>query len=165
MGDYTLSEVILRNLKIEDIVTIYQHIHSEYMEKYYSNNLEEQQGIYEKWYKYMIVSPGYRPYFFDLEKDDKSKDFLAFINYELKNNRAIVNIYINKKYRGLDYGKLLLKMSMDKLKKDTKKIKFIVAYILEENLISQKTFLGAGFNFKKIEKNNKIRYKLYRRYL
>ncbi|MBS9775581.1 MAG: GNAT family N-acetyltransferase [Fusobacterium sp.] len=156
-----MNEISLRNLEKKDIRIIYEHIHLSYVKKYFSENLEEQWNIYKKWYEYMIEAPQYKLYFFE----NKDKDFISFINYEIKNNRAIVNIYINQKYRAQNYGKYLLDMSMEKLKEDTKNIKYVVAYILEENLISQKLFLKANFNFKKIERYNKIKYKLYRRYL
>lgn len=160
-----MEEISLRKLKIEDIEILYKHIHSKYVEKYFSNNLEEQENIYKKWYEYIVEAPQYKTYFFEIELENSNREFLAFINYEMKNNKAIVNIYVNKKYRGKNYGKILLDMSIDKLKKEIKNTKFIVAYILEENLVSQKLFTKANFYFKKIERYNKIKYKLYRRYL
>ncbi len=154
------SKINLRNLENEDIEIIYNHLHLSYVKKYFTDKLDEQWKIYKKWYEYMIEAPQYRLYFFE----DTNK-FIGFVSYELKNNKAIVNIYINKDYRGKKYAKILLKMSIDKLKKDTRNIKFIVAYILEENVVSQKTFLGIGFNLKKVERYNKIKYKMYKKYL
>jgi len=130
-------------MKEEDIEIIYQNLHLDFVNKHFKNK-KQQQKIHKnhnEWYKTHISSFDYSIYIFE---DDKN-NFVAMTSYEILTDTAKVNIYLNKDYRNKKYSQEILSESISKFLSENKNIKFLQAYILEENIASKKLFENLGF--------------------
>ena len=90
---------------------------------------------------------------------------MALTSYEILANVAKVNIYLNKDYRNKKYSQEILSESINKFLIDYKNIKYLQAYILEENIASKKIFENLGFiyNNEKEICNDGLEYLVYKR--
>ena len=140
-----LSRFKLRNMREDDIEIIYKNLHLDFVNKYFKNK-RQQQKIYKnhnEWYKIHISSFDYSIYIFE----DEENNFVALTSYEILANVAKVNIYLNKDYRNKKYSQEILSESINKFLIDYKNIKYLQAYILEENIASKKIFENLGFKY------------------
>ena len=130
-------------MREEDIEIIYKNLHLDFVNKYFKNK-KQQQKIYKnhnEWYKTHISSFDYSIYIFE----DEENNFVAMTSYEILTDTAKVNIYLNKDYRNKKYSQEILSESINKFLSENKNIKFLQAYILEENIASKKLFENLGF--------------------
>ena len=130
-------------MKEDDIEIIYKNLHFDFVNKYFKNR-KQQQKIHKnhnEWYKTHISSFDYSIYIFE----DEENNFVALTSYEILANVAKVNIYLNKDYRNKKYSQEILSESINKFLIDYKNIKYLQAYILEENIASKKIFENLGF--------------------
>ena len=138
-------------MREDDIEIIYKNLHLDFVNKYFKNKKQQQKihRNHNEWYKTHISSFDYSIYVFE---DDKN-NFVAMTSYEILTDTAKVNIYLNKDYRNKKYSQEILSESINKFLIDYKNIKYLQAYILEENIASKKIFENLGFiysNEKKI---------------
>ncbi len=130
-------------MREEDIEIIYKNLHLDFVNKYFKNK-KQQQKIHKnhnEWYKTHISSFDYSIYIFE----DEENNFVAMTSYEILTDTAKVNIYLNKDYRNKKYSQEILSESISKFLSENKNIKFLQAYILEENIASKKLFENLGF--------------------
>ena len=130
-------------MREEDIEIIYKNLHLDFVNKYFKNK-KQQQKIHKnhnEWYKTHISSFDYSIYIFE----DEENNFVAMTSYEILTDTAKVNIYLNKNYRNKKYSQEILSESINKFLSENKNIKFLQAYILEENIASKKLFENLGF--------------------
>jgi len=158
-----LSKFKIRNMKEDDIEIIYKNLHFDFVNKYFKNR-KQQQKIHKnhnEWYKTHISSFDYSIYIFE----DEENNFVALTSYEILANVAKVNIYLNKDYRNKKYSQEILSESINKFLIDYKNIKYLQAYILEENIASKKIFENLGFiyNNEKEICNDGLEYLVYKR--
>ena len=158
-----LSKFKIRNMKEDDIEIIYKNLHLDFVNKYFKNR-KQQQKIHKnhnEWYKTHISSFDYSIYIFE----DEENNFVALTSYEILANVAKVNIYLNKDYRNKKYSQEILSESINKFLIDYKNIKYLQAYILEENIASKKIFENLGFiyNNEKEICNDGLEYLVYKR--
>ena len=150
-------------MREDDIEIIYKNLHFDFVNKYFKNK-KQQQKIHKnhnKWYKIHISSFDYSIYIFE----DQENNFVAMTSYEILTDTAKVNIYLNKDYRNRRYSQEVLSESINKFLSDNKNIKYLQAYILEENIASKKLFENLGFiynNEKKIY-NDGLEYLIYKK--
>ncbi|ALQ38595.1 GNAT family N-acetyltransferase [Fusobacterium hwasookii] len=138
-----MSRFKIRNMREEDIEIIYKNLHLDFVNKYFKNK-KQQQKIHKnhnEWYKTHISSFDYSIYIFE----DEENNFVAMTSYEILTDTAKVNIYLNKDYRNKKYSQEILSESISKFLSENKNIKFLQAYILEENIASKKLFENLGF--------------------
>ena len=138
-------------MREDDIEIIYKNLHLDFVNKYFKNK-KQQQKIHKnhnEWYKTHISSFDYSIYVFE---DDKN-NFVAMTSYEILIDTAKVNIYLSKDYRNKKYSQEILSESINKFLSDNKNIKYLQAYILEENFASKKLF-----------ENNERAIKLYEKF-
>ena len=145
-------------MREDDIEIIYKNLHLDFVNKYFKNK-EQQQKIHKnhnEWYKTHISSFDYSIYIFE---DDKN-NFVAMTSYEILIDTAKVNIYLSKDYRNKKYSQEILLESINKFLSENKNIKFLQAYILEENIPSKKIFekLDFIYNNKKEICNDGLEY-------
>jgi len=150
-------------MKEDDIEIIYKNLHFDFVNKYFKNR-KQQQKIHKnhnEWYKTHISSFDYSIYIFE----DEENNFVALTSYEILANVAKVNIYLNKDYRNKKYSQEILSESINKFLIDYKNIKYLQAYILEENIASKKIFENLGFiyNNEKEICNDGLEYLVYKR--
>ena len=158
-----LSKFKIRNMREDDIEIIYKNLHFDFVNKYFKNR-KQQQKIHKnhnEWYKTHISSFDYSIYIFE----DEENNFVALTSYEILANIAKVNIYLNKDYRNKKYSQEILSESINKFLIDYKNIKYLQAYILEENIASKKIFENLGFiyNNEKEICNDGLEYLVYKR--
>ena len=140
-----MSRFKIRNMREDDIEIIYKNLHLDFVNKYFKNK-KQQQKIHKnhnEWYKTHISSFDYSIYIFE---DDKN-NFVAMTSYEILIDTAKVNIYLSKDYRNKKYSQEILLESINKFLSENKKIKYLQAYILEENIASKKIFENIGFKY------------------
>ena len=158
-----LSKFKLRNMREDDIEIIYKNLHLDFVNKYFKNK-KQQQKIHKnhnEWYKTHISSFDYSIYIFE----DKENNFVAMTSYEILRDIAKVNIYLSKDYRNKRYSQDILSESINKFLSDNRNIKYLQAYILEENIASKKIFENLGFvyNNEKEICNDGLEYMIYRK--
>ena len=142
-----MSRFKIRNMREEDIEIIYKNLHFDFVNKYFKNK-KQQQKIHKnhnEWYKTHISSFDYSIYIFE----DEENNFVAMTSYEILTDTAKVNIYLNKDYRNKRYSQEILSESIKKFLSDNQNIKYLQAYILEENIASKKIFESLGFAYNK----------------
>ena len=130
-------------MREDDIEIIYKNLHLDFVNKYFKNK-KQQQKIHKnhnEWYKTHISSFDYSIYIFE---DDKN-NFVAMTSYEILIDTAKVNIYLSKDYRNKKYSQEILLESINKFLSENKNIKYLQAYILEENIPSKKIFKKLDF--------------------
>ena len=130
-------------MREDDIEIIYKNLHLDFVNKYFKNK-KQQQKIHKnhnEWYKTHISSFDYSIYIFE---DDKN-NFVAMTSYEILIDTAKVNIYLRKNYRNKKYSQEILLESINKFLSENKNIKYLQAYILEENIPSKKIFKKLDF--------------------
>ena len=138
-----LSKFKLRNMREDDIEIIYKNLHLDFVNKYFKNK-KQQQKIHKnhsEWYKTHISSFDYSIYIFE----DEENNFVAMTSYEVLKDTAKINIYLNKDFRNKGYSQDILSESINKFLSDNRNIKYLQAYILEENIASKKIFENLGF--------------------
>ena len=145
-------------MREDDIEIIYQNLHLDFVNKYFKNK-KQQQKIHKnhnEWYKTHISSFDYSIYIFE---DDKN-NFVAMTSYEILIDTTKVNIYLSKDYRNKKYSQEILLESINKFLSENKNIKYLQAYILEENIPSKKIFekLDFIYNNKKEICNDGLEY-------
>ena len=150
-------------MREDDIEIIYKNLHFDFVNKYFKNR-KQQQKIHKnhnEWYKTHISSFDYSIYIFE----DEENNFVALTSYEILTDTAKVNIYLNKDYRNKKYSQEILSESINKFLIDYKNIKYLQAYILEENIASKKIFENLGFiyNNEKEICNDGLEYLVYKR--
>ena len=132
-------------MRENDIEVIYKNLHLDFVNKYFKNK-KQQQKIHKnhnEWYKTHISSLDYSIYIFE----DEENNFVAMTSYEIFVDTARVNIYLNKDFRNKKYSQEILLESIDQFLNDNKSVKYLQAYILEENIASKKIFENIGFEY------------------
>ena len=140
-----MSRFKIRNMREDDIEIIYQNLHLDFVNKYFKNK-KQQQKIHKnhnEWYKTHISSFDYSIYIFE----DEENNFVAMTSYEILIDTTKVNIYLSKDYRNKKYSQEILLESINKFLSENKNIKYLQAYILEENIASKKIFENIGFKY------------------
>ena len=158
-----LSKFKLRNMREDDIEIIYKNLHLDFVNKYFKNKKQQQKihRNHNEWYKIHISSFDYSIYIFE----DEENNFVAMTSYEVLKDTAKINIYLNKDFRNKGYSQEILSESIEKFLQDNKEIKYIKAYILEENIASKKLFENLGFLYdnKKEIYNDGLEYLIYKK--
>ena len=149
-------------MREDDIEIIYKNLHLDFVNKYFKNK-EQQQKIHKnhnEWYKTHISSFDYSIYIFE----DEENNFVAMTSYEILTDTAKVNIYLNKDYRNKRYSQEILSESISKFLSENKNIKYLQAYILDENIASTKIFESLGFVYNKKEIcRDELEYLIYKK--
>ena len=148
-------------MREDDIEIIYKNLHLDFVNKYFKNK-KQQQKIHKnhnEWYKTHISSFDYSIYIFE----DEENNFVAMTSYEILRDIAKVNIYLNKDFRNKGYSQEILFESINKFLSNNKNIKYLQAYILEENIASKKIFENLGFMYddKKEICNDRLEYLIF----
>ena len=86
--------------------------------------------------------------FFKIIKTGKIAGFVIIVK-DRKDRANIINFLINPKYQNKGYGSILLKHTIEKIKKKDKNVKKIVLNVKTNNSLAIKLY--EKFNFKKIQ--------------
>lgn len=153
--------IVIREAKENDIESIYNHLNRKYVQKYYRGLEEQAKYEYFQWYKYMIYSNEY--ILFTVE--DLRKVYLGNLKIEIKPDKqsAEISIFLVEKIREKGYSPILVEAAIEELKFMKASIKYIEAFILEENTKSIKCFIKCGFKYCGKVENKGIEYLLFRK--
>ncbi|WP_297598914.1 GNAT family N-acetyltransferase [uncultured Cetobacterium sp.] len=137
--------IVIRQTTADDIGNIYMHLNLNYVEKYCKNHEEEQKKSHERWYSFLINSPSYAMF----TVEDLQGAFLGIVKFELEEDfeGAEISLYLAEGIRGRGYSSTIVNASIEELKFKQPTLKYIVAYILEENERSIICFRKSGFQF------------------
>ncbi|WP_338949844.1 GNAT family protein [Fusobacterium nucleatum] len=156
-----MSKFKMRNMRENDIEIIYKNLHLDFVNKYFKNKKQQKKvhKNHNEWYKAHISSFDYSIYVFE----DEENNFVAMTSYEILRDIAKVNIYLNKDFRNKGYSQEILFESINKFLSNNKNIKYLQAYILEENIASKKIFENLGFMYddKKEICNDRLEYLIF----
>ena len=152
-----LSEIKFRNMEEKDIDIIYKHIHQSYVNKYFKNE-REQRELHSKQYVSILCSKEYIFHIFE----NSSDNFIAMVRHKLKDKTSEIAIYMNKEFRAKRFSKQILEKSIQELRRERKEVSIIKAYILEENIVSQKLFLSLNFSYEGIKTYDTLDYLAFR---
>jgi len=151
--------IVIRETTTDDIENIYNHLNLSYVKKYCKNNEEEQRKNHERWYRFLLNSPNYAMF----TVEDLRGAFLGNLKFELDDELegAEISLYLAECIRGRGYSTTIVNASIEELRFKYPNLKYVVAYILEENEKSILCFEKAGFQFKGQIEHGGIDYLLY----
>ena len=93
--------------------------------------------------------------------EDGCNEKIAIIRFDISKSNAVISINLNPTQRGKGLAKSCLIRSIEFFSEEYMEIKNLIAEIKEDNIASQKTFLGIGF----IKYNLKDNVGLYKKIL
>ncbi|MGL5174959.1 MAG: GNAT family N-acetyltransferase [Cetobacterium sp.] len=151
--------IVIRETTTDDIENIYNHLNLNYVKKYCKNNEEEQRKNHERWYRFLLSSSDYAMF----TVEDLRGTFLGNVKFELNKDLegAEISLYLAECIRGRGYSTTIVNASIEELRFKYLNLKYIAAYILEENEKSILCFEKAGFYFKGQIEHGGIDYLLY----
>ena len=85
--------------------------------------------------------------------EDNRNEKIAIIRFDISESNAIISINLNPNQRGKGLAKPCLIGSIEFFSKEYTEIKNLIAEIKEDNIASQKTFLGIGFTKYNLKEN------------
>jgi RimJ/RimL family protein N-acetyltransferase len=97
-----------------------------------------------QWFTRRIKDPDY----IFLVVHDRRKQLIGQVRYAVKNDSAVVNICINRDFRGKGLAAPLLKKTAAMVFKMKPELTEIIAYIKPDNVASSRSFLKAGYTYR-----------------
>jgi len=85
--------------------------------------------------------------------EDDCNEKIALIRFDIFESNSVISINLNPTQRGKGLAKSCLIRSIEFFSKEYIEIENLIAQIKENNIASQKTFLGIGFTKYNLEKN------------
>jgi RimJ/RimL family protein N-acetyltransferase len=110
-----------------------------------------------KWFTRKIKDPDY----IFLVVYDQRKRFIGQVRYKIKMDSAVISISISRDFRGKGLAIPLLKKTAAKVFKMNPEVKLISAYIKPENIISSRSFIKAGYVYRRQASINGTPYYIY----
>lgn len=139
-----------------EIPTVYEKLHLKYVEKYSKDRDGEMREAYTQWYRFMLSSPNFVVYTVKNKKDE----FIGTLKFHLKGKDALVDIFLDRDFRGKKLSETILDMGISKILENCKIEKF-QAYIIKENEVSRHLFEKLGFRYVRNANYNGMRHMLY----
>ena len=131
----------LRKVKEKDIEAVFNLFNEDYVR---DNSINKSKITWEdhvKWFRSVINSTD--NIFFVVT--DYQDQFLGQIRYKVENHSAIVSIGLCQEIRGKGLAKKLLMDSIKLIAEENDGVNNVIAYILEQNVASQKVFEQVDF--------------------
>lgn len=134
------DEIFLESLKDGDVVDLFNWRNNPQVRKNFFNPDEITWHEHKKWFDSII-------------KDNSATIYMAFqekkkigtIRYEDKGSFISVSVMLNPIFMGQGLGAQIIKLGTEKLAREQKPSKLIVAEIKEDNIASIKAFTKAGY--------------------
>ena len=131
----------IRNANIEDIETYFNWANENEVRKLSFNSETIPYTEHEIWFKNSLIDKNCFMYLFFTDTE------IGQVRIQkISINNAIINISLDKNFRGRGYGVKMLNMSIDLFRKNFPEI-IINAYIKKENIASKNIFENSGFKF------------------
>jgi len=135
-----MNNVYLRLVKWSDIDLLYE----------WANDKEVRNNSFNT---SIIPYNDHKHWFDNCMQDENTVIYLLFdtelkigqIRVDCTEQKAKINYSISKEYRGLGYGKIIIKLMEKKIVIDKPGIRYIKAFVKSENVVSQKVFEDNGY--------------------
>lgn len=132
----------MRSANIQDIKTYFNWANDDQVRKLSFNSEKIPYTEHEIWFNNSLANQDCFMYLFYTNTEIGQVRIQKF-----STNAAIINISLDKNFRGMGYGDKMLNMSIDFFRKKFPKV-IINAYIKTENIASKNIFEKSGFKFK-----------------
>ena len=134
-------DLYLRKVMKNDIEKVFKLSNEDYVRKYSINKNKIKWEKHLIWFNNILKSE--ENIFYVVT--DISDNFLGQIRYNIEGYSAIVSISLCKSIIGKGLSSILLKFSIELLKKEKKEIKNVIAFVSNKNIASEKLFSKTGF--------------------
>lgn len=130
----------LRKAMRQDVDLLFEWANEESVRK---NSFSTEKISYEehrKWFENLLIREDAGQYILMQEEEP-----IGQIRIHVNGSEAEIGYSICKEKRGLGYGKELVGLLIEQVKKDFPQVKKLAAQVKPENIASQKVFLDVGF--------------------
>jgi RimJ/RimL family protein N-acetyltransferase len=148
---YFMSNQYLRKVIYSDIDILYEWANDPETRINSFNQSLIPYDTHKKWFEEKLKSNS--TLFFIYHNGDEN---IGQVRFEIDNDKANINYSINPIYRGKGYGYRMLLLLEDKIKREYKTIKCLLAEVKNENIGSQKIF--KKLNYEKTKSPEHIKY-------
>ena len=107
------------------------------------NSFSSEKILYEdhkKWFARLLERDDCRQYIYCLDEEP-----IGQVRVTVEGDKAEIGYSICADKRGMGYGKKILKLVREQVKKDLPKVQILVGRVKPENLASSKVFLDLGY--------------------
>jgi len=132
---YFMSNLYIRKVVHSDIDILYEWANDPETRRNSFNQTLIPFDTHKKWFEEKLKSNSTLFLIYHCEEEN-----IGQVRFEIDNDNAYINYSINPLYRGKGYGYRMLLLSEDKIKREYKTIKCLLAEIKNDNISSQKIF-------------------------
>ena len=144
-----MKEIKIRNAKENDSKDIFEWRNDELTRQMSHTSEIIEWENHRRWYSNALNSESR----ILLICEDNRNEKIAIIYFDISESNAIISINLNPNQRGKGLAKFCLIKSIEFFSKEYIRIKNLIAEIKEDNVASQKTFLGIGFTKYNLKEN------------
>ncbi|TJX68846.1 GNAT family N-acetyltransferase [Soehngenia saccharolytica] len=144
------EEIFLRKAQKKDVIDVFEISNEDLVRQYSINKNKISWKDHVEWFFNVLESEN--TVFYVVV--DNMNSVLGQIRFKLEGNSAIISISLANKLRGRGYSKSILKQGIDKLLSENNQVMDIIAYVLENNIVS--IMLFTSLNFEEIDKNGNV---------
>lgn len=146
-------ELYLRKVTKDDMDILFQWANDEIVRKNSFNSEMIPYEVHQKWFSNVLEDSHMVQYI--LEGIDENNNIIPIgqirFNYNVQEQSAEVGYSIDVKYRGLGYGKQIIRMGTNCIKAEFIELQKIVAKVKTTNIASYKAFIDNNFSETYIE--------------
>lgn len=146
-------ELYLRKATKDDMDILFQWANDEIVRKNSFNSEMIPYEVHQKWFLNVLEDSHMVQYI--LEGADENNNIIQIgqirFNYNIHEQSAVVDYSIDAKYRGLGYGKQIIRLGTNSIKAEFLELQKIVAKVKPTNIASYKAFTDNGYSEKYIE--------------
>lgn len=136
----------IRNATQEDLMLYFNWVNDEQVRMQSFNTMSIDLQTHTRWFENKLKDDNSYLFVFENERNDKIGQ--VRIEQETVSKKAIIGVSVDKKYRGKGLAPKILRRGIEHFLSTNKDV-LIEAYIKEDNKSSIKSFIKAGFLFKK----------------
>ncbi len=133
--------MILRKANINDCELYFDWANDKLVRQNAFNTKSIDWKTHQKWFKDKLKNKNSILY---LVEDAQNK--VGQVRFDCFNNEATIDYSIDNQFRGQGQGKKTVKMAIKQFQEDYSNIKIIVAKVKQNNMASNKIFLGLNFH-------------------
>ncbi len=135
-----MNSIYLREVTIEDMEQIYIWANDGEVRRNSFSIAKISMEEHEAWFRKVLMKDRIRQYVMVVENVPVGQ-----IRITIDDNVAEIGYSISKEYRNKGYGKLIVKLLIDKITDEYPQIYKLVARVKEDNVLSSKIFQSLGF--------------------
>lgn len=141
-----MDKLRLRIATQEDVDLIYEWANDDDVRRNSFNTQKIEYADHCKWYANKLESDD--TFIYVMMKDEEP---VGQGRLELEDNKATISYFVDGKYRGMGYGKQLLKLLEKVVREEYPDIRELVGRVKHMNIPSKKAFIACGYSEKELE--------------